>query len=619
MIKAFFDDYNKITIEINTNFYNGEVSKFVLKTTTNKINLDCIEISCENCVRTLQATLDFNIDIDEMYYIDCEYGYKTDVCYRYIVKTDKFNKDYTTNSTLGNIYSKNQTEFKLWAPTARRVILQIFDTETSLFEMKKEQGVFSTVVKKDLANLKYSYLVHVNNCIYETNDPYSISVCENSKHSVIIDTNNIYMFNKTFKLVKNPSVYELSVKYFTAHKSTNHKYKETFKGLYEKNTTNTSNDKTGIDYISELGVSHIQLMPINEFHTIDDIHNDTFNWGYDPDHFLALKNTYSYATTYIDKINEFKYMVEAYNKLGIGVNIDVVFNHVYNASNHAFNKIVPYYYFRTDSNGSFCGNDIATEMPMARNYALKIIDHLINTLQVDGIRFDLMGLMDTITLNSIDEMCNENIMLYGEGWDMPTKLEDSHKGMHKNACKLKRFGFFNDVYRDSFRGKNTLDDIQHLSNMSKEKLHSLINGVGFTKDFNQSVNYVECHDDYTLFDKISNQYQNSIPVIDFINKILIISKGITFIHSGQEVYRTKNNICNTYCMGYNENNFNWDSISKYKDSIIEFRKFMKLKNQYNLGFTNYNFKLEDNLIVETDKIIFNIDKDSFKVSYKIVD
>ncbi len=618
MIQAFFDDYNKLTIEINTDFYNGNVNEFVLKTTNTKTLLNCTEVSVENGKRILEAILDNEIEIEETYYLDCEYGFKTDVCYRYIVKTDKFNSTYYTDTKLGTLYSKTHTEFNLWAPTAKRVILQVFNNQTELYEMKKTRGVFSVCIKQDLANVEYSYLVHVNNQIFETVDPYAISVTKNCKRSIVIDKSQIYMFNKQFKLVDNPSVYELSVKYFTADNTTNHQYRETFKGLYEEGTTNQYGDKTGFDYLKELGISHIQLMPINDFHTIDDIHNDTFNWGYDPQHFLALKNTYCYATNPIEQINEFKYLVEAYNNYQIGVNIDVVFNHVYNTSMHAFNKIVPYYYYRIDSNGSFCGNDIATEMPMARSYAITIIDHLVNTLQVDGIRFDLMGLMDISTLQQIKVICGKEIMLYGEGWDMPTKLETEAKGMHKNASMLPNYSFFNDFYRDSFRGKNQLDNHQHVDDLSLEALKQLIDGVGFTKDFKQSVNYVECHDDYTLYDKISNQYNNSKTVIDFINKLLIISRGITFIHSGQEVYRTKNNICNTYCMGYQANNFNWDNISKYQDSVNLFKEYLALKKQYNLGYGSYNYQLNDCLEIMIDNLRLLIDKNNYSVSYEFI-
>ncbi len=614
MIKAYFDDYNKICIEINKNFYNGDVNEFKLKTKNKVVTLECkLKKECEK-FRVLESMLQEDIQIDNEYYIDCEYGYKTDVMYRYIVQTEAFNKIYQTQEELGNFYCKDQTIFKLWAPTAKRVMLQVFLSEIETYEMKKENGIFSTKVCKDLQNIEYNYLVFVNNEVLEVEDLYAISVTNNSKRSVVINTADIMMFEKTFKHVKNPSIYELSVKYFTASKTSNHKHSETFKGLYEKNTYNKCGKSTGFDYIKDLGITHIQLMPINSFHTIDDYFNDTFNWGYDPQHFIALKNSYSSCCNYIDQINEFKHMVKSYNDVNIGVNIDVVYNHVYDTCKHAFNKIVPYYYYRRDSNGSFCGNDIATEMPMARHYVIYLIKHLVDVLQIDGIRFDLMGLMDIDTVLEIKSSVCENIMLYGEGWDMPTKLDDAKKSMHKNYKSLPNIGFFNDLYRDSFRGKNTLDGLKHFDKLTQEDIAKLINGEGFTP-FNQSINYVECHDDYTLFDKIKDQYENPYNVIDFINKILIISRGITFIHSGQETYRTKNNISNTYCMGYDVNNFDWDSISKYDCSVAIFKEYLQLKKLYNLGYEKYSIEVGETLKVMTDKICFTIDKDHLSISY----
>lgn len=615
MIKTFFDNYNEITIEINNNFYNGEVNKFVLKTTKEKWELNTKEVEVNDFKRILKANLDFEIDVEEEYYVDCEYGYKSDVQYRYIVQTEKFNKMYATKEALGNFCNDNNTTFKLWAPTAKRVVLQLFLEKTELYEMNKQKGIFSVDVLKNLHNTQYSYLIYVNNEVIETVDPYSISVTNNCKRSVVIDKSQIMMFDKTFKLVNNPSIYELSVKYFTAGISKNN-YRETFKGLFEENVT-VNGFKAGFDYIKDLGVSHIQLMPINSFHTIDDIHNDTFNWGYDPSHFLALKNTYSYAENYTDKINEFKQMVKAYNDCKIGVNIDVVYNHVYDTAMHAFNKVVPYYYYRKDSNGSFCGNDIATEMPMARHYALAIVDHLINTLQVDGIRFDLMGLMDIDTLLEIEKLSNENFMLYGEGWDMPTKLDDSLKSMHQNSDKLPNIGFFNDIFRDSLRGKND-GSTNGIKDLSLDDLAKIINGEGFATTFNQCVNYVECHDDHTLFDKITPVYENSAQVIDFINKILLISRGITFIHSGQELYRTKNGIGNTYCLGYDENNMPWNTVDKNTEVGELFKEYLQLKKKYNLGNVAYNITVNDKLIVETDEIQFVIDKDNYTIEFNIL-
>ncbi len=613
MIRAYFDDYSVITIEINKNFYNGEVKNFELKTFNDVVKLDTKLVKDGECV-VLEAKLDFEIEIDESYYIDCEYGYKTDVQYRYITHTSKFDNEYYTDEELGNIYSKSETSFKVWAPTAKKVALNL---SGNLYYMEKTGGVFATEIKGDLEHQKYTYLIFVNNEIFETVDPYAISVDENSKHSIIIDKNKIKRLNKSLTLSSTPTIYELSVRYFTASKN-NGKFKETFKGLCEADVVNNCGDESGINYLANLGITHVQLMPINQFATVDDIHNDTFNWGYDPEHFLALKPTYSNAKFGIDCINEFVEMVEKFNDKNIGVNVDVVFNHVYDRAKHAFDRVVPYYYYRKDSNGSFCGNDIATERLMVRSYAVNYIDYLVNYLQVDGIRFDLMGLMDKTTLKSIQKSVGDKVMLYGEGWDMPTKLDDSLKSMHKNADSLEGVAFFNDVYRDSFRGKDEITKVKAIDKLTTKELSDLINGKGFVNNYMQSLNYVECHDDHTLYDIIFAQFKDETKtVINFINSILIISKGITFIHSGQEILRTKNGIRNTYCLGYEENNFNWDDITKHNDVVNNVKEYLTLKNQYNLGSAKYYVTLvnDKKMILKTTGIEFDIDIENKTIEY----
>lgn len=607
MIHAYLDDFNIINIEVSKLFYDGKLNRLNLKTPTFKEQLQIVTITTHPTFINYECRFSHNLEFGKDYYIDCEYGRRTTLNYRNIVYKEEFDTVFATNEELGSFYSKDATTFKIWAPTAIKVFVKIkvYD-EYIIKPLQRINNIYQVTVNGDYKNAYYTYLVYVNGKINETTDPYSIASTSNSNYSVIVDLDELnYPIDKSRLNVTNNSeaiIYELSVHDYTFSKTTNHENKGTFKALATPNThtidyLHDHKYSTGIDYIDELGITHIQLMPVNDFATIDDYFIDTYNWGYDPLQYFALQQTYSSEKNAHLLINEFKQMINEYNKRGIGVNVDVVFNHVYDTNLHSFDKIIPGYYFRKDSNGSFCGNDLATEKTMVRKYFVKVVDYLANFLQIDGIRFDLMGIIDIETMQEmIKVLPNRYFMMYGEGWNMPTELDDALKSTMDNYEQLPEVAFFNDRYRDILRGQNELDNKGIIFSEDYNDYLELVTGKLFFKDYYQSINYVECHDNYSLYDKLSHHLKDEKTIelySKFATCLVLISNGISFIHSGQEFMRTKYCKDNTYNLGDEFNEVDWGLRIKHQDNIKYLKTVIQLKKEYQIGLLPYEItKLE---------------------------
>ncbi len=510
---------------------------------------------------------------------------------------------------LGATYTKEKTDFALWAPLSSDVYLKyIIDGNNVLIKMNRcENGVYRTSLIGDYDGLLYSYIVYINGTNVEVIDPYAKSANRNAKMAAVISLDKIYIDSDKDYLPKlnnyvDAIIYELNVRDFTIHKNSNIINKGKFLGLVEPGKVTKNNNPVGIDYICFLGISHIQLQPVQKIATIDEnCPEKTYNWGYDPLHYFILEGSYStnpddpYARIY-----EFKKLVHEFHKRGIRVNLDVVYNHVYEAKTSILNKITPNYFFRHDENAkfidhSYCGNDLASERVMARKLIVDSLSYLTKTFGVDGFRFDLMGLIDIKTMNLIAKTLksiNKDIMLYGEGWNMMDKCSDGTLLANmNNASLLPDYAFFNDKYRNFVRGSGStskLDDNGYLLSNYYHKDDFKYALLGSTLDINrpasfislnQSLNYVECHDNATLYDVIENSTEYSekeiLQLIKLFNKTLLLSFGIPFIHAGQEIGLSKYGEHNTYNMGDKYNCFDYDTLDNRYEIALSFMNYVK--------------------------------------------
>lgn len=516
-------------------------------------------------------------------------------------------KYYYKGNDLGVTFTKEQSTFKLWAPLAKKVELILSD---EIIKMKREpRGIWSTKVLGNHHGEFYNYRVSLNGVHFdEVVDPYAKSLSVNGLKGAVIDfdavnPNGWHLKKPDFNDAVDAIIYELHVRDITINENSGIKHPGHYLGLSERETLTKDGLKSGLDHIVDLGVTHVQLMPIYDFATVDETSKEEYNWGYDPLNFNALDGSYStdpYDPT--TRIYEFKTMVQSIHDAGLRVIMDVVYNHVYDIDTINFEKIMPGYYFRkTESgqfyNGSGCGNEVASERKMVRKFIVDSVIFWAKEYNLDGFRFDLMGLLDIETMNEIRYALDEidpSIIMIGEGWEMGDALPFEKKACLWNAKYLPNIGQFNDDFRDGIRGDNF--EAEHPGyvggNFSKKisVLRGIVGGIHYSDEINhldgispnQIVNYVEVHDNHTLFDKLKLSVQDkSIKKRHMLaTAINILSQGITFIHSGQEILRTKQLEHNTYNLGDEINQFDWDRKKEFYDVYLYVRELIKLKKKH---------------------------------------
>lgn len=538
-----------------------------------------------------------------------------------------------SGNDLGATYTKNSTTFKVWAPTASRVTVKLYTTGSSDEEgaasvatasMKKgDKGVWSVTLNGDKKNLYYTYLVTVDGVTRETADVYAKAAGVNGNRSMIVDlkeTNPQGWENDKHILYDDPTdavVWEVHVRDFSIDEGSgiSLKYKGKYLAFTEKGSTLNGDGKisTCIDYLKKLGVTHVQLLPVYDYATVDETKTDSneYNWGYDPKNYNVPEGSYS-TDPYNGntRINEFKQMIMALHNAGIGVIMDVVYNHTYTAEGGCFENTVPGYYYRMNSDGTFsdasgCGNETASDHLMYRKYMIDSILYWTNEYHIDGFRFDLMGVHDVTTMNEIRKALDtkvkdgKKIIMYGEPWTggtigttVPTSVRDNVKLLDN------RIGAFNDVYRDAVKGHvfNSLEKgfVQNGSCKSAligGILASSVSGTVWANQPSQTVTYTSAHDNYTLYDKLVLSVKNDESftqrddmIVD-INKLTaainLTSQGISFMQAGEEFARTKSGDDNSYISPDKINKLDWSSLIKYGDldsyysGLIEIRKNFK--------------------------------------------
>lgn len=512
---------------------------------------------------------------------------------------------------LGYKYSKNYTEFRIYAPTSNKIELILNDERIVLMTKNEEKGIFEVIVNGNLENFKYMYRIYFDDIMYETIDPYANACNANSRFGMIIDLSktNPKNFNRMerFSNILNAIIYELHIRDFTLNSKNRGKYL----GVVEKKQLN---------YLKKLGITHVQILPFYDYssNSVDELNPDLrYNWGYDPVNYNIPEGSYSSnPENPYTRIKELKQMINILHKNGIRVIMDVVYNHVFDAMAHSFSKTLPGYAFRMDenlnfSNGTACGNDVASERKMIRKYIVDSVKYWASEYNLDGFRFDLMGILDIDTMNEIRrelDKIDDSIIILGEGWDLNTALKFDLKANQNNACKMPNIAFFNDDMRDSLRG-NTFEKLDkgfvNEGTYLEERLIKSIKGGWGLKSYinpNQLIQYIEAHDNNTVFDhfQITNSNLSDtirIKMQAIATSIVLTSQGIPFLHAGQEFFRTKFGVENSYKSSDEINKFDFERAKKYKNyveyfsDLISFRKDNYLLKQDNYEKIEKSFKL----------------------------
>lgn len=519
-----------------------------------------------------------------------------------------FNDRYTYDGDdLGAIFSDDGVSFAIWAPLASRVILHYRKDREKKFEMalmeRTFRGVFRAKLQEKEGPIEYYFSITNNECTVRAVDPYAKSSSANGKTSFAIDFSKLEhdFSDRCLPRLQSPTeavIYEASVRDLTISSYTDIVHKGTFAGLAEKGRKTLSGKlPAGLDYVKSLGVTHLQLLPIYDFKTVDEEHPlASYNWGYDPAQYFVPEG--SYATDPNDpysRVNELKAMVKAFHEQGIRIVMDVVYNHVYEYITHNLEKVLPNYYFRKRYNGTMastsgCGDDLATEKPMVRKMILDCCKWWIDEYGIDGFRFDLMGIIDCDTLLKIKDYAKAkkpDFLLYGEGWNMggDVNFPLGHMG---NYRLLPDYGFFNDFFRENAKryAAGELDAMNALKNAIISSSLDFIVPRHFLNG-TQSINYVECHDNETYFDWLSNRYSNmnedeKLRRVELANNLVLFSFGIPFIHMGQEIAQSKFGNGNTYNSGDRENKFSYRLLEEREEMYERFKKAVAFRKKAKL-------------------------------------
>ena len=539
-----------------------------------------------------------------------------------IYSTEKFEQEYTyEGNDLGATWTKEKTTFRVWAPTADSVQVNLYNAGTAgvddiieRLDMKRDvNGTWVVEKSGDLNGVYYTYQVEVGGQSVEACDPYARTTGVNGKRAMVIDmaSTNPEGWDKDTdpnagKNITDAIIYELHVRDLSVDQSSGIQNKGKYLGLIETGTKNAAGVSTGLDHIKNLGITHIHLLPVYDYGSVDESKLDTpqFNWGYDPVNYNVPEG--SYATDPYNgavRVTEFKQMVKGLHDNGISVIMDVVYNHVHSAGEFAFNKIVPMYFSRVSdtgsfSNGSGCGNDTASERSMVKKYIVDSVKYWADEYHIDGFRFDLVGLIDTETMNAVVEEVHKthpNVIFYGEGWTMTTAVTKEGYTMttQVNSKETPNFAFFSDTIRDALKGSvfdnNAKGFVSGAGGASTISRLLKANSV-WSKNPSQTVNYASCHDNNTLFDRLQQSRKDAsqedlVKMNNLTAAIYMSAQGIPFFQAGEEMLRSKPLATggfdhNSYSSPDSVNSFKWDTLNdpvykntvEYYKGLIAFRK-----------------------------------------------
>ena len=526
-------------------------------------------------------------------------------------------------------YSPIETKFTLWAPTAEEVRVLLYDSgnegsayQTLSLEMG-EDGIWNTSIKEDLKGKFYTFNVKVNGkWLGDTPGIMAKAVGVNGKRAAVIDlrsTDPEGWANDVRPLLKDYAdiiVYEMHHRDFSLDSVSGIRNKGKFLALTELGTTTSQGEKTGIDHLKELGVTHVHILPSYDYASVDESKPDKaqYNWGYDPQNYNVPDGSYSTDPYKPDvRIKEFKQMVQALHKAGIRVVLDVVYNHTFNTEESNFERTVPGYFYRPTkdgklANGSGCGNETASDRAMMRKYMVESVLYWINEYHIDGFRFDLMGIHDIETMNEIRaavDKIDPSIFIYGEGWAASApQLDQEELAMKANIYKMPRIAAFSDEMRDGLRGG--WDDDRKGAFLIGQPGHEmsikfgLVGAVKHPQVINDSVNYskepwalqptqmisyVSCHDDMCLADRLKATMPDATDeerasLHKLAETFVFTSQGVPFIFAGDEMMRDKKGIHNSYNSPDSINTIDWRNKTIHHDVFDYVRELITLRKNH---------------------------------------
>ena len=535
------------------------------------------------------------------------------------VRSNDFDNYFSYDGELGALYEKEGTLLRVWTPTAKSVEVWIYADDsfkgpsTKIEMVQKPKGIFEAYLPGDQHGTIYVYkILFLNNRESISVDPYARATTVNGMKSVIADLNRTNPDGwgerlPAFGLPEEAIIYELHIRDFSISETSGIVNKGKFLGLTEKNTQNASGRKTGLDYLIDLGITHIQILPMFDYATVDEANltEPQYNWGYDPLNYNVPEG--SYSTDPFDPFNrifELKQMIRTLHENGLRVIMDVVYNHVYDPKDQALERTVPGYFYRYNADGSLAngtgvGNDTASERHMMRKYIIDSVKYWAKEYHLDGFRFDLMGIHDSVTMNAIREALDKidpSIIIIGEGWEMSTPLPEDLKASQRNAQAMPRIAHFNDSIRIALKGsdfgdekdrgfisgKNYLEDL--LLRNIKGAMH--LSSHSSYVDPEQVIQYVEAHDNLTLYDKLLRSNPDDSEEVrikrhTLATSIVLLSQGVPFIHGGQEFLRTKAGVANSYQSPDEINQFEWERVTTFQESVAYVKGLIALrKSEY---------------------------------------
>ncbi len=527
-------------------------------------------------------------------------------------------------------YTPQASGFRVWAPTATEVKILLYDNGNEggaykTMDMKRsEKGTWTLKVDENLKGKFYTFQIRIGEkWLDETPGMWVKATGVNGKRAAIIDfaeTNPVGWENDTRPPLKNftdISLYEVHVRDFSMASNSGMKNKGKFLAFTEHGTKNLHGDATGIDHLKELGVSHVHLLPVFDYASVDETHlaDNKYNWGYDPLNYNVPEGSYSSnPNNPVTRIVEFKQMVQSLHKSGIRVIMDVVYNHTSKGKGSHLDLLAPNYFYRqnadsTWSNASGCGNETASERGMMRKFMVESVVYWATEYHLDGFRFDLMGIHDIETMNTIRaalDKIDPTIFMYGEGWTAANSpLAEEKRAVKKNAKQLENIAVFSDDIRDALKGSwmhqdkpgfvsgvDSLEESVKFGVVGATQYDSIdykkliYSKVSYVNNPTQIINYVSCHDDMCLVDKLKESKPANASEDELVrfNKlaqtVVYTSQGVPFIYAGEEVYRNKKGIHNTYQSSDSINRIDWNSKTSHKDIFNYYKGLIALRKAH---------------------------------------
>ncbi|MFE7377246.1 type I pullulanase [Bacillus cereus] len=614
--KATIDSFHEITVTTNVPF-NIREKKIEIEGIKIK-NISPYDINSGDITNKVKIITEQKMDLKQTYKVKIENLADTNTEIGKVIRSEEFdNLFYYGGNDLGNIYTPQHTKFRVWAPTASEAKLVTYKKwsdkiGTEINMQQGEKGTWTAELKGNQKGLFYTYKVKIGDKWTEAVDPYARAASVNGDKGAVIDLEETnpkkWKANKKPKF-KNPEdaiIYELHVRDLSIQPESGIKQKGKYLGVTEKGTRGPEGVKTGLDYIKDLGVTHVQFLPIFDYASVNEetLNEPQYNWGYDPKNFNVPEGSYStnpYEPTV--RITELKQMVQTLHDNNLRVVMDVVYNHMYNAAESNFHKLVPGYYYRYNEDGTFAngtgvGNDTASERKMMRKFMIDSVAYWAKEYNLDGFRFDLMGIHDYETMNEIRKAVNQidpSIILHGEGWDLNTPLAAELKANQKNAEKMKGIAHFNDDIRDGLKGSVFEEKengfVNGKQNMEDRIKKGITAGIDYDtnsstyQDPEQVLTYVEAHDNHTLWDKLeltnpgdSEEVRKQMHKLS--SSILLTSQGIPFLHAGQEFMRTKYGDHNSYKSPDSINQMDWLRRTSFNNEVNYMKGLIDLRKKY---------------------------------------